>query len=427
MSCIINFDEITEENREIMNEDLHLKLKNNKYGFGKSVKIIEVYGESKEEDIDYLHIPFSYGYNALKLKKRPNRKEFPNTNICFEGTLRNEQKKVKKEAIISLNKTGCILISMYTGGGKTATSINIACCIKMKTLVIVNKIVLMNQWKESILKFCPNSIIQKVTTQSCYNEDADFYIMNAINVSKKDKDFFNEIGCVIVDEAHLIMAETLSKSLENLRPKYLIGLTATPYRPDGLHILLEYYFGQTKIIRKLYRKHTVYKVNTGFVPEIKLTMNGKINWNVILDSQANDVDRNQIILDIVMRFSSRTFLIITKRITQGKYLFEKIQDLNEDVTSLLGKQQEFEHESRILIGTTSKVGVGFDHTKLDALILASDVEEYFIQYLGRVFRTKEVEPIIFDLVDNNSILKKHYMTRRNIYINHGGVIKSLED
>ena len=61
---------------------------------------------------------------------------------------------------------------------------------------------------------------------------------------------------------------------------------------------------------------------------------------------------------------------------------EKLKKEGEDVTSLLGKQQTYNQDSRILVGTSSKAGVGFDHPKLDALLLASDIQSYFIQYLG---------------------------------------------
>ena len=54
--------------------------------------------------------------------------------------------------------------------------------------------------------------------------------------------------------------------------------------------------------------------------------------------------------------------------------------------------------------------------------IASDLEEYFIQYLGRVFRTEDGIPFIFDLVDNFKVLQNHYYTRRRVYIDHGGKV-----
>ena len=54
------------------------------------------------------------------------------------------------------------------------------------------------------------------------------------------------------------------------------------------------------------------------------------------------------------------------------------------------------------------------------------MEEYFIQYLARVMRTEEVEPIVFDLVDNHKGLKKHFSQRKKVYLKAGGTIKNYE-
>ncbi len=235
-----------------------------------------------------------------------------------------------------------------------------------------------------------------------------------------------ELNGPVVHNCHMIMAETLSKCLQYVSPRYLIGLSATPYRPDGLDGLLDLYFGKNKIIRKLYREHIVYKVSTGFKPPVEKTIQGRINWGSILDAQANNEQRNNLIIKIIQKFNDRNFLVLVKRVEQGKYLSEKLNELGESVTDLIGSNQEFNKTARILIGTCQKVGVGFDHSKLNTLLLATDLEEYFVQYLGRVFRTKDGDPIIFDLVDNNSILNKHYNTRRGVYKEHGGTVKEFD-
>jgi superfamily II DNA or RNA helicase len=417
MSIRTNIEQLPWETRQRINKDLEIKIES-KYGNGDPRYIYPF-----EIDEDNIKLPFAYAARCLKLK-RPDRKCFPIINVKFEGIPRPEQKIVLKEAIGLLSGKGSVMISCFVGFGKTACAISIACSIGFKTLIIVNKLVLMKQWEESIMKFCPSATVQRLTTKS-KKKECDFYIMNAQNVEKMGKTFFDDVGCVICDEAHLIMAETLSKSLQYVYPRYLIGLTATPYRPDGLDNLLEFYFGKYKIIRKLHRKHTAYKVSTGFKPKIEYSKTGRVNWGVVLDSQANDFKRNEMIIQIIQYFGDRNFLVLVKRVAQGEYLEKRFRELGEDVTSLLGSNQEFEVTSRILIGTNSKVGTGFDHPRLDALMLAADVEQYFIQYLGRVFRTKEVEPIIVDLVDNYGILNKHWNTRRKIYQDHGGTVKNF--
>ena len=155
------------------------------------------------------------------------------------------------------------------------------------------------------------------------------------------------------------------------------------------------------------------------------TVQGRVNWGAILDAQSKNEERNELIIRIIQSYPQRNFLVLIKRVVQGEYLLKRLQELNEHVTDLIGNNQEFDQSARILIGTCQKVGVGFDHSKLDTLLLATDIEEYFIQYLGRVFRTQESEPVIFDLVDENKILQKHFSTREGVYIQHGGTIKNF--
>lgn len=385
---------------------------------------ITITGKTLLDDI--LYVTRSVGYNCYY------EKELNNTYIIFIYKGINYTDFIissipeKDYYGFTIDGNHLFLLGDFTVTHNTITAINIASTINLKTLIIVNKIVLMNQWEESINRFCPSALVQKVTTKSELDEEADFYIVNAINVEKLGKYFFESIGCLLVDEVHLIMAETLSKSLNYVRPRYLIGLSATPYRPDGLDILLELYCGSNKIIRNLYRKHIVYKIETGLKPVVEMAKNGKVNWSSILDQQATDTDRNELIVKIIKKFQDRVFMILVKRIDQGKYLFERLEEEGESVTSLLGSQQEFNKEARILIGTTSKIGVGFSWDIANTLIAACDIEEYFIQYLGRIFRTKEGEPMVFDLVDNNSILKNHFNTRKSVYIDHGGIVKNYD-
>lgn len=419
MSVKKNISEFSQEDKKKVDKELTIKLKSPI----KNVppKIIVTYNV---DDLNNVILPFAYGISNFNLKKtRPKREFLPNIDVEFAGELRPEQLIVKNEIVRDLNKTGSGCISAYPGFGKTCMAINIACTIKLRTLIIVNKIVLIKQWEESIKIFSPKATIQKVKPRAKL-EDCDFYIINAQNVEKMGLEFFSNIGLCVVDEMHMIMAETLSRSLHYIFPRYLLGLSATPYRPDDLDILINYYFGNNKVIRELHREHHVYVIETGITYKVEKTIDGRLNWGNLLDQQSEHEERNQRIIDIVRKFNTRNFLILVKRVKQGKMLENRLKELGEEVTSLLGNSQEFNKESRILIGTCQKVGVGFDHKKLDALLLATDIEEYFIQYLGRVFRTRNQIPIVFDLVDNQQTLKRHYNTRKEVYLKHGGIITS---
>lgn len=415
MSRKVNLENFTDQQLEKISKDLIIEQEPSKYAMNRRPIEICLY----DVDGNDLYVPFGY----KKDFPRPERKDLPTIDVECVAQLREKQKVVRKEAIDYLNQTGSVIIASHVGFGKTCIAINIATKLKLKTLVVCNRIVLIKQWKEAIQRFCPKAKIQILTSTSNFEEDKEFYIINAVNIPKHSRQFYSKIGILIIDEAHLILAEKLSHCMRYIVPRYMIGLSATPYRHDGLNALFDLYFGVNKIVRKLFRKHIVYKVSTGFEPEVKLNAMGKIDWSYILESQCSNTERNELIIKILQFFPERTFLVLCKRVEQAKYLLKRLEEEKEDVTSLIGSNQTYEQSSRILVGTIQKTGTGFDHPELNAMILASDVEQYFIQYLGRVFRREDTEPIIFDLVDKLPLLVKHYRTREQVYTEHGGEIK----
>lgn len=427
MSVNVLLESLSMEIRKKMSKELEFKSKQSFFAkkYGKDNSIIIYAFEIINE---HIKLPFYYATKVLSLP-RPERTKFRATNLKFNGTLRPLQKEVKKEAFKLLNKNGSCIISLYTGGGKTATSINITIHIKLPTLIIVTRLVLMDQWEHSIKKFCPEAKIQKIKTKKKIDTTADFFIINAINVPKFNPENFSHIGTLIADEMHLLGTEKLSNAFHFIHPRYLLGLSATPERPDGMDKLLHAYFGPKQIFRKMNRDHIAYKIETWKYVDVDIQVNmnnsGTLDWNSILNSQANSEPRNNLILKIIQHFSDRCFLILCKRVVHAEHLMRLCLTNGIDATSLVGLKRTFDTDARVLVATVQKAGVGFDHPRLNSLIIAADVEQYFIQYLGRVFRTQHGVPIIFDFVDNFPTLKRHFSTRSKIYREHGGTVKNF--
>lgn len=326
-----------------------------------------------------------------------------------------------------LSGNGRFILDDFSITHNTATSINISTKIQLPTLVILNRLLLMDQWKSSISKFCPDAkvfIIQPRVKD--IPEGYDFYIINAINVEKYKRELYSFIGFCIVDECHMIMSEVLSKCMMKVEPKYLLGLSATPYRVDGLNDMIDSYFGPSRVTQKIERKHLVYKINTGLTIEFGYNKFGKMDWNSLINAQSTHPERNEIIVDIVKKYPERYFLLLTKRIEQGKILSEMLNTAGIKHDCLFGVEKYIESDKHVLIGTTGKCGVGFDAPKLNTLVLCNDMVNYYIQMLGRVMRQKDSDAWVFDLVDENSILKKHYYERCKVYKEHGGVFGKYE-
>lgn len=415
MSIHIQTKNLSTEQRKHINDTLYFETPKKEW--------IVSYDLNPNKSIIYL--PFSY---AVSQKfKRKKRDHFETREIQFSAELREYQQETVQQIIPTLKKTGSCLLSLHVGWGKSVVAIYLASRLRFKTLIVVNKIVLANQWIDLIQNVSPNSKIHFLKPKNKLDENADFYIINAMNTPKFPNDFLQTIGTVICDEVHLICAKNLFKTLFKLQPRYLIGLSATPTRPDGLTPIIHFFFGQNTIVEKLNKKHHVYEIQTGLGIAFRTMWNGKLDWHYVLEQQSQNERRNQLIIDIIQHFSDRFFLVLCKRIEQGKYLFDQLKEKGESVTELLGTKKDFDESARILIATSQKCGTGFSHNKLNTLILASDMEEYFIQYLGRVFRTPETEPVIFDLVDNHNVLRKHFKTRKKVYQEAGGIIHTIHN
>ena len=182
----------------------------------------------------------------------------------------------------------------------------------------------MDQWKESVEKFSDATC--SIIKPKKKIDDANIYIINAQNIGKISPDFLLKIGFVIVDELHLIISDGGIKNLLKLRPKYLLGLSATPYRNDHLNKTIDSFFSEKRVHKKFVKEHRVYRLNTKFEPDVELDFRGKINWNSVLNSQAYDSKRNGLIINIVKEFKDRNILILVKRIDQGKYIKKRLEE-----------------------------------------------------------------------------------------------------
>lgn len=417
MSLIVPLDAIDAKSRREITRKCTVKEKTDPRSLFRNVKEVSAY--SVEGGMAVL--PFQWAMRRYGAYRRP-RSQLSQSKARFVGDLRPEQIQIQKEAITHLNDHGSTLIAVYPGGGKTITSLSLCGRIGLKTLILVNRLVLIDQWKRSIESFFNDETsAQVLDARTPPDAGADFYIMNAINVPKRGIGDFQDIGTVIVDECHMMITQVFIRALLYVSPRYLIGLSATPYRPDGLDILLDLYFGEQRIVRTLYRPHTVYLLETGLDIQGEVREGGGLDWNSVLQVQMNHPGRNHCIARLVGFFRERNILILCKRVQQIETLHALISP-NATCATLKGNETEYDTEARVLVASIQKVGTGFSHDRLDMLILACDTEEYFLQYLGRVFRRPDVVPIVIDIIDKNPVLRRHSKTRRKVYTECGGSI-----
>lgn len=365
-----------------------------------------------------LYLPFSFAFKTFVLEPDPL---IHTEKLLFTGTLRNEQLRIKNFVI---DHGGTAIVSAQPGFGKTITAIAVACELGVKTVVIVNKIVLLNQWIQALCGFAPSAVVQVVKSRDLVlNPNASVYIVNAVNVVKHNHEFWKCVKFVIVDELHQIITNKLCIGLLRFVPVAILGLSATPYRHDDFHNAIEWFFGTDTIGSTLWHRHRYRVVETHWTPRnISYTPRG-LDWNKILEEQSLDNERNELIAKecISEVENGATVLILVKRIAQAKILKRLIGTrVVEPVATLVGSAKLFDKNCKVLIGTTSKIGVGFDYAPINCLIVAADVKQYFVQFLGRCMRTINVIPVIVDFRDSFNTLEKHLNARIDVYRECGG-------
>ncbi len=368
----------------------------------------------------------------------PNQHIYDTIDVKFEGQLieikDRDQKTVVDEIIKKLKNDHTCLLALRTGFGKTLITLYLVCYFKMKAIILCHATTLHPQWVNEAKKWCPNMKIQIVEGNKL-NPDADVYIMGVIKSTHFDKNIFDKIGVVIAEEVHLTYTKTFSDALLQFSPKYLIGLSATPDRRDGMHKLLYPYFGDNKefIVRVQIKSFTVIKYITNFKPDIKYNYSGDIDWTSIISSLAYNNDRQRFIVNLCQKYSKHKILILSNRVCecvgcknnpnckcspQKSYgLVPMLQDKIDSVDFRVGNKKTHDEDARILVGTFKKLGVGYDSTRT-LLILASDVTDVR-QNEGRI---RADNNIVIDIVDDFKTLEKHWDIRETWYKKRGATI-----
>jgi hypothetical protein len=358
------------------------------------------------------------------------------TTKNFTGELQEnddrDQKTVMKEAISKLETDHTLLLALRTGFGKTASMFYLICHFKLKTVILSFSNKLHTQYVEQGNKWCPSLKIQIVKGEDL-DPSYDVYIMGIIKATHIPKEKFKDIGMVFVDEAQMTLTDTFSDALLQFQPKYLIGLSATPDRKDGMHSVLYPFFGKKEsfIVRHQVKEFTVIKYNTNFKPIIKQNKTGMLDWSTVIRTISSNEKRQKLIIDLCLEYPKDKILILCKRVCtilgcenykkckcpwRDTFPSDNIKSIG--LVPLLKKEGESydyccdskknaDESKRIMIGTLGKLGVGYDSDRT-LLILESDIVDVR-QYEGRIRCDKN---IVIDIVDKFGTLSNHFEKER---------------
>jgi hypothetical protein len=381
-------------------------------------------------------VPRYYGISKLGEPNEDKRPEPTRTRVKFHGTLRDATHQ--NAALAAAIDAGHGVLSLPCGFGKTTVSLAIACKLGYRTMIIVHKEFLANQWEERIKQFCPGATIGRVQ-QNKKDVECDFVIAMLQSLSLKEYTFgdFDSIGTLIVDEAHHICAKVFSQSLFKMCPKHIFGLSATPNRKDGLTKVLHWFMGPTffAVERENQQDVEVFPIEfecQRFRDPPPCTRFGKLSLSTMITELTENRERNSMLVGLISRIakSTRQTLVLSDRRQHCMMLhqcFPKRSGL------YMGGMKEADlaesSTKKIIFATFSQAHEGLDIPSLDTVILATPKSD-IVQSIGRIMREtkgKKNNPNIYDIFDQWSVCHAMYNKRLRVYKQGGFKMPKMKE
>ncbi len=141
---------------------------------------------------------------------------------------------------------GSALVVAPTGSGKTVMTLAVAAALGTRTVVVVPRQALADQWEANIRKWLPAWRLGALKGASKQVAgDIVVVVLRTMAMSEIPAAHFAGYDLLVFDEIHNIAAETMARALFRFQPHYLLGLSATPDRKDGMHVLFRFFFAHT--------------------------------------------------------------------------------------------------------------------------------------------------------------------------------------
>lgn len=356
---------------------------------------------------------------------RDRRKEYSPIAVTFSGTLQPQQEDAC-EALLSA-ESGVLVAS--PGAGKTVMACSIIASRKVPTLILVHRKQLAEQWKTQLLQFTDLTKKQIGVFDLKGKKRRGIVDIGMIQTASKEKGgdiILSDYGMVIIDECHHIPALSFEAVLGKISAKHFLGLTATPYRKDGLekiiymqcgpvrHTMTET-VGQSLIDRCVIVRETEFTIHDAASSQIAI--------HQIWEQLVHDPPRLLLIAhDVVNVLEQGRFpLILSDRRDHLELMLceiNKAMGANSEIgfilTSDIGKKKRRQIIATVmemrnagkhpfLLSTGSLIGEGFDLPDLCTLFLAMPLsfKGRLIQYAGRLHRESagKTDVRIYDYVD----------------------------
>jgi hypothetical protein len=330
----------------------------------------------------------------------------------------------------------------FTVTHNTVMALKIVSLIRKKTLILVHKEFLMNQWIDRIEEFLPGAKVGRIQAQTCDIAGKDIVLGMIQTMYNKtfSQEVYDEFGLTIIDEVHRIGSEEFSKTLLKVITPRMLGISATVERKDGLTKLLYMFIGP-KIYSETRRdadpvcvRAIEYISGDADFNTVEYDFRGQPKYSTMISKISDFGPRSDFIVrvlrDLVDENDNGQIMVLCHNRSLLKYFYEAIghQGFATRGYYVGGMKESALKETegmRIVLATYAMAAEALDIKTLSILVMASPKTD-ITQSVGRILREKHANPIVVDIVDKHETFQNQWQRRKTFYRKCGYRILSTD-
>jgi superfamily II DNA or RNA helicase len=398
--------------------------------FAQESSAFPVYRENENK----MYLPRFYGVQRYGVPVRSEIQIGDTIDVPFPNALRDYQENIVGIYMNYIhNGGGGGILEVPCGRGKTIMALKIISLAKKKTLILVHKEFLMNQWIERMADFLPTARIGKIQGPvfDIENKDVVIGMIQTLYDKEYPANTFDSFGLTIIDEVHRIGSEQFSKTLLKTITPYMLGISATVDRKDGLTRVLHMFIGDKIYTESRENDDAVcvraieYVTNDGDFNKVECDFRGNPLYSTMISKLSNYAPRTEFVLrivrDLLQEHSDSQIMIlahqrgilsyihdavVSRKIADGSIGFYVGGMKEEALKETEGKQ--------IVLATYAMAAEALDIKTLSTLVMITPKTD-IIQSVGRILRMKHDHPIVVDIVDKHENFQKQWIQRRRFY------------
>lgn len=323
----------------------------------------------------------------------------------------------------------------FTVTHNTVMALKIISQVQKKTLIIVHKEFLMNQWIERAEEFLPGVKIGKIQGPVFDVEGKDIVIgmLQTLYDRAFPENAFESFGLTVVDEVHRIGSEQFSKSLLRIVSPNMLGISATVDRKDKLTCVLHMFIGpkiyteQRKDDDPVCVRAMEYIATDPEFNETEYDFKGQAKYSTMITKLCNYGPRSDFIVKTLKDLleesrangDSAQIMVLAHNRSLLTYFYESIVHQGFATTGYYvgGMKQAHLQETedkQIVLATYAMAAEALDIKTLSILVMASPKTD-ITQSVGRILRVRHDNPIVVDIVDRHEIFQNQWKLRRRFY------------